>query len=88
MNQNNVIDFNTGKPSNQPRVTIDQTDEVKCDSCQSSVFTEGVFMRRVSPLLTGQPKVSYIPVPTFVCAKCGHCNEEFIPNELKSKIVL
>jgi hypothetical protein len=41
-------------------------------------------MRKVSRLLTGAPKDSYVPVPVFLCSACGHLNDEFLPAELKS----
>jgi uncharacterized Zn finger protein len=69
---------------NQSRnITLDSTTEVKCDECESITFTEAVMMRKASRLLTGQPKDSYVPIPTFVCVSCGHVNDEFLPNELK-----
>lgn len=76
-----------GKPTQQ-RVTLDQTTEVVCESCKKNVFQEGMFLRRVSPLISGQSKDSYIPIPTFVCVNCGEVNDCFIPEELKSKIQL
>jgi hypothetical protein len=64
-------------------LTIDQTTEVTCDKCNNNVFQDGSFLRRASKLITGAAKDSYIPIPTFVCSKCGEVNEEFIPAELK-----
>lgn len=53
------------------------TTEVTCEKCQGNVFEEAVFIRKASKLLTGAPKDSYIPVPTFKCANCNHINNEF-----------
>ena len=54
---------------------------VKCDieDCSSETFTEVVYIRKVSKLVTGAPKDSFVPIPTFQCSKCGHINKEFIP---------
>ena len=82
------MNTNINQSANQPRVTIDQTKEVTCDKCQGKSFAEGMFLRSVSPILTGQPKTSYLPIPAFYCTQCGHVNDEFIPNELKNKIVV
>ena len=71
-------------PATQPRVTMKDTSEVKCDECGNTAFTEAVMMRKVSRLLTGAPKDSYVPIPVFLCSACGHLNDEFLPAELKS----
>ena len=52
---------------------------IKCDECANETFREVMFIRKVSKLITGTPKDSYVPVPTFQCASCGHINTEFTP---------
>ena len=76
------LDFNTPQPKS---VTLRDTTAVECDECKNTTFTEAVVMRRVSRLLTGAPKDSYVPIPVFLCSACGHVNEEFIPAELKAE---
>lgn len=61
----------------QMNITVDKTIEVVCEHCGSNTFTEGMFLRKASKFLTGQPQDSIIPVPTFICAQCGKVNEEF-----------
>lgn len=61
----------------QMNITVDKTTEVVCENCGSNTFTEGMFLRKASKFLTGQPQDSIIPVPTFICAQCGKVNEEF-----------
>jgi hypothetical protein len=68
---------------NQPKVTIKDTTEVVCSNCGKSTFQDAVKLRRVSPLVSGQPREIYIPVPVFVCVSCWNVNDEFIPEELK-----
>jgi hypothetical protein len=81
---NNVSNTNTFQ---QPRgLTLNQTDEVSCDSCKNTTFKEAMFLRKASRFITGQPKDSYVPIPVFVCAACGHANDEFIPTELKPSV--
>jgi len=53
--------------------------EVQCEECQNSSFQEVLKIRKISKLLTGAPKDSYMPIPTFQCSKCGHINTEFLP---------
>ena len=73
----------------QPKIqlTLKDTNEVRCEKCENTTFTEAFIIRKASALLTGSPKDSYIPIPVFICSSCGSCNDEFIPNELKNKIV-
>jgi hypothetical protein len=78
---------NLQSPSQQ-KITIDKTTEVVCENCKGNIFTEAVFIRRVSPLVSGQPKDGYIPIATFVCIKCNTANDCFIPEDLKNKIKL
>ena len=70
----------------QPKIGIKDTTEVICEKCQNNVFNLGILLRKVSPILTGTGKPSYLPIDNvaFYCVKCGHVNEEFIPAELKT----
>lgn len=72
----------------QQRLSVKDTSEVVCDNCKGTTFSEGMFLRKVSALLTGQPKDSYLPIATFYCVKCHTVNDCFIPDELKNKIQL
>lgn len=65
-------------------ITLKDTTSVECDECKNTTFNEAMIMRRVSRLLTGAPKDSYVPVPVFLCSACGHLNDEFLPAELKA----
>jgi len=63
-------------------VALDKTTGVACESCGSETFQEALLLRKVSKFLTGQPQDGILPIPTFVCTKCGHINKEFYPKEL------
>lgn len=65
-------------------ITLKDTTGVACDECSNTTFSEAMIMRKVSRLLTGAPKDSYVPVPVFLCSACGHLNDEFLPAELKA----
>ena len=72
------------KMASQPKIKIEDTTEVTCNSCGHNVFQVGTYMRKVSAFLTGTGKPSYIPIEQAVeCTKCHHTNDEFVPNELK-----
>lgn len=64
-------------------IGLDQTTSIVCEECGGIFFTEAVHIRKVSGILTGSSKPSYIPIPVFRCSDCGHVNSEFLPKEIK-----
>jgi len=71
---------NQQKPM-QLKVSLDKTVPIKCEECGSEAFQEAVMLRKVSKFLTGDAQDGVLPIATFVCAKCGHVNSEFMPKE-------
>lgn len=65
-------------------IDINQTTPVTCDECGDTRFEQQLILRKASGLLTGTGQTSYIPIPVFACAQCGHVNVEFLPKEVKS----
>lgn len=65
-------------------VDINQTSGVTCDDCGGVYFDQSLILRKVSGLISGTGKPSYIPIPVFACKKCGSVNKEFLPQEIKS----
>ena len=76
------MNTNQQKPM-QLKVSIDKTLPLICEKCASQAFQEAVMLRKVSKFLTGDAQDGILPIATFVCAKCGHINEDFLPKELK-----
>jgi hypothetical protein len=68
-------------------VDLKNTTAITCESCSNETFTEAVFLRRASKLLTGAATDSIMPIPTFQCAKCNHINKEFTPKIVTPKII-
>ena len=62
-------------------VDLKQTDEIKCDECDSTVFHPAFILRKVSALLSPSGKETVIPIQVFACDSCNHVNEEFLPIE-------
>jgi hypothetical protein len=62
-------------------VSLDQTSEIVCDECASTVFHPAFILRKVSALISPTGKETVIPVQVFACDTCGHVNEEFLPIE-------
>lgn len=67
-----------------PQISLQNTEAVKCDKCGGEVFEQAVMLRKVSALMTGTGQPGIIPIPVFICSKCGHVNDEFIPQDLKN----
>lgn len=67
--------------NHQLNIPLDQTTAVICSECSGEVFVQGMFLRKASRVLTGNPTDGYLPIPTFFCANCGAVNEEFKPKE-------
>ena len=76
------MNINQQKPV-QLKVSLDKTLPLICEKCASQAFQEAVMLRKVSKFLTGDAQDGILPIATFVCAKCGHINEDFLPKELK-----
>jgi hypothetical protein len=73
------------------RVGLENSNAIVCEACENETFIEANYLRRVSKLLTGSPEDMIVPVPTFLCSKCGHINPNFRISEPKvpeSKIKL
>ena len=69
-----------GQVTNIP-VGLDQTAEIKCDECESTVFHPAFLLRKVSALLSPSDKETIIPIQVFACDSCGHVNEDLLPVE-------
>ena len=63
-------------------IDLKKTTGVSCDECNNETFQEGLMLRKVSRFLTGETQDGVIPIPTFICSKCGHVNKDFYPKDL------
>lgn len=68
-----------------PQLSLADTTPVKCEACGGEVFEQALMLRKVSPILTGNGQPGIVTVPVFICSKCGHVNQEFLPRELQTK---
>lgn len=70
-------DFNLQAAQMQSSLSaIYNSPNVVC-SCGSKIFHEAVVLKKVSSLLSGTGKEELIPIPLYVCDKCGKIPEEF-----------
>jgi uncharacterized Zn finger protein len=63
----------------KPKIDLREQPTIACEKCESIFFKEVVIIKRVSKLLTGSPKDTDVPFPTYMCEKCGHVNKDFNP---------
>jgi len=66
-----------GQLEQQVRISLENSTGILCDECKNDTFTEVVYLRRVSKLLTGSPDDMIMNIPVFACSKCGHINKQF-----------
>jgi hypothetical protein len=68
-------------------IRFDQTTGVVCENCGGNIFSEAMYLRKVSKFLvaTASDKDQIIPVPTFYCISCNHVNKEFSPFGLEEE---
>lgn len=70
-----------------PQLNIKPSDLVTlvCENCKGEIFSEGVIIKTVSPLLTGTGKEGMMPIPVFYCVKCNEPADKFLPEEMRKK---
>lgn len=64
---------------------LESSEPIVCEKCGHNTFTEQLMLRKLSKIITATQKDSMIPVPVFVCGKCGHVNESMLPPQLRKK---
>ena len=66
----------------QINLSLKNTEEVKCP-CGCNTFAEGLMLRKVSRIVTGEARDGVMPIQCFYCVKCNEALEEFLPEELR-----
>lgn len=56
--------------------TVYKSPNVVC-SCGSKLFHEAMVLKKISALLSGTGREELVPIPVYVCDKCGKIPEEF-----------
>ena len=67
---------------------IRSSKNISCE-CGGMLFSEKIFFKRLSALITQSGKEEMIPMPVFVCEKCGKVPQIFdsqnvLPDEIKT----
>lgn len=64
----------------RPQDLQNATDE-KCEECGHRFFVPVFVVKHLSALVSPTGQEVNIPLQTFGCAKCGHVNKNFTPDE-------
>lgn len=71
----------------QPNFNLNDARDMTC-GCGGKIFLPAYRFKKISRLLTGQPKDSVMPIELYVCSNCGTPLNELLPTELQeTKIV-
>jgi len=73
--------MNSAQP--QLKIGLENSTAITCDHCGNVTFQEASYLRKISKILAGTSEDVLVPVPTFVCAKCGEVNEMFKISQFK-----
>lgn len=70
---------NTGSITDEIQVKnqIMNSPTVICSGCNSKLFVENVILKKISLLYTGTGKDELVPIPVYVCTKCGKILDYF-----------
>ena len=79
MNNPNNPKGRVAQPEGAP-IAYDETTPIVCDKCGCETYNQVFKIRKVSALISPSGIEGKLPVPLFACTKCGHINEEFLPD--------
>lgn len=77
-----------GNPPDQaPKLNITAKDltTLECENCKGTIFAEGLIIKTISAILTGNGKEGMMPIPAFYCVKCHEPVDKFLPEEMRKK---
>lgn len=71
----------------QRMAAIYKAPTVKCPECGSRIFHEAVILKNVSGFYSGTGKDELVPIPVYVCDKCGKIPDEFLNRPAAKQIL-
>ena len=65
----------------KPKLNVSLKDaaDIKCVQCEGKYFQPMIAFKKISGLMTGQPKPTIVPMEVFRCSDCGAVLEELLP---------
>ena len=67
------------------RLKLSDTKPYIC-SCGGKIFTENMFFRTVSSLITGNREEQLTPIPVVCCVSCNKPIAQLLPDELQEEL--
>jgi|TARA_R110000744_G_scaffold218252_1_gene336980 hypothetical protein len=69
------------KPIKQPqkKISIEDTESLKCEDCNNYSFIKSYFIRRISAILSPTGQETMIPIEVFSCGNCGKVPASMMP---------
>ena len=69
----------------QPQIDLNNTTSVKTDS-GSSIFQQGVILRKVSRFVTGTDEDALLPIPVFFDPETNKILTDSVPKDLREEL--
>jgi hypothetical protein len=63
----------------QAKPDFSQALDYTCDKCGGTAFVAQYLIKKFSALLSPTGEEMLAPIQVFACAKCGHINNDFLP---------
>lgn len=63
----------------QAKPDFSQALDYVCEQCGNKAFVAQYLIKKFSALLSPTGEEALVPIQVFSCAKCGHINSDFIP---------
>jgi hypothetical protein len=63
----------------QAKPDFSQALDYTCEQCGNTAFVAQYLIKKFSALLSPTGEEMLAPIQVFGCAKCGHINSDFIP---------
>lgn len=69
----------------QPQIDLNNTQGLKTED-GSSVFQQGIILRKISKFITGTSEDALMPIPVFYDPKTGKIVVDSVPKELRDEL--
>jgi len=63
----------------QQGVDLSNSTPYVCEECGHDVFVTAFKLQSVPSIVSPTGEEMLVPIQVFMCNKCGHINEEFLP---------
>lgn len=78
--ENSVKKAKDNKIKDDLKNLINDVPTIRCDECGHHVFSDGIVLKRFSPITSPTGEDMVVPVQVYSCMKCHHVNREWLPS--------